>query len=287
MISIIVPIYNVSQYLSQCIDSVLSQTYKNLEIILVNDGSTDDCPKICDEYQKKDSRILVIHKNNGGLSDARNAGMKVANGEWIFFVDSDDWLENDAIMKLYRFAVDNRSDVVQGNMYYAYDDYLLYRQASGKERKRTILNCSDAMRELIINDRVKNFAWGKLYKTDLLKDLYFPVGKYFEDSFWQHLVMDRVERYGFVDEPLYYYRQRNDSISGMPSSRLNDLLEGNRERMRFIQNYYPELFPLMEKQYHVLCEQLNPPQGLRFQFKRLIRRVAGRLKPSLYRRINV
>jgi glycosyltransferase involved in cell wall biosynthesis len=287
MISVIIPIYNVAQYLSQCIDSVLAQTYKDLEIILVDDGSTDDCPGMCDDYQKKDTRIRVIHKQNGGLSDARNAGMRIATGEWTLFVDSDDWLDREAITKLYRFAIDNDCDVVQGNMYYVYDDHLLYRQAKRHEQKKIVLSRYETMRELIINDRVKNFAWGKLYKTNIIKDLAFPVGKYFEDSFWQHLVIDRVERYGIIDEPLCYYRQRGDSISGTPSNRLNDLLEGNRVRMSFIRDKYQELLPLMKKRYDDLYNELNPPNDVGYKCRQLVRRVMGRLRPSLYKRIDV
>lgn len=287
MISVIIPIYNVAQYLSQCVESVLSQLYKELEVILVDDGSTDDCPNLCDDYEEKNPRVRVIHKKNGGLSDARNAGMKVATGDWIYFVDSDDWVAQDAILKLYHFAVDNHCDVVQGGLYYAYQDHLLYRKASKKEQKRTILERNDAMRELIVNDRVKNFAWGKLYKTDLIRDLFFPVGKYFEDSFWQHLAMDRVERYGIVDEPLYFYRQREDSISGTPSNRLNDLLEGNRERMNFIREKYPELLPLMEKRYKALYEQINPSGGSAHHCKLLISRVLNRFCISSYKRIDI
>lgn len=287
MISVVIPVYNVAQYLSQCVESVLSQSCKELEIILVDDGSTDDCPDLCDEYERNDVRVRVIHKKNGGLSDARNAGMKIATGEWIYFVDSDDWVAHDAIEKLYQFAVENHCDMVQGGLYYAYQDHLLYRKAYKKEQEHTILRRHDAMRELIINDRVKNFAWGKLYKADLIKDLFFPVGKYFEDSFWQHLVMDRVERYGIIDEPLYYYRQRKDSISGTPSNRLKDLLEGNRERMNFIREKYPELLPLMEKKYNALCEQTNPPTSSIYQFKHFIKRVFNRLCVSSYKRIDI
>lgn len=159
MVSVVIPIYNVAQYLSQCVDSVLSQSYQDLEIILVDDGSTDECPKICDDYQQKDVRIRVVHKENGGLSDARNAGMKKATGEWTLFVDSDDWIDQEAIAKLYQFAIENRCDIVQGNVYYVYADHLLYRQASRKEQKNNVLSCQEAMRELLINDRVKNFAW--------------------------------------------------------------------------------------------------------------------------------
>lgn len=287
MISVIIPIFNISHYLSQCVDSVLAQSYEDLEIILVDDGSTDDCPRMCDEYKEQDVRVKVIHKENGGLSDARNVGMKIAAGEWIYFVDSDDWVDRNAIQQLYKFAVDNYCDVVQGGVYYAYHDHLLYRKASKKEQKRTVLERKDAMRELIVNDRVKNFAWGKLYKTELIEDLFFPVGKFFEDSFWQHLVMDRVERYGVIDEPLYYYRQREDSISGTPSNRLNDLLEGNKERVNFIREKYPDLLTLMQKKYSELNNQVNPPYSVSYRCKRFFQRVKGRLCPSSYQRINL
>ena len=287
MISVIIPVYNVAQYLSQCVESVLSQSYKELEIILVDDGSTDDCPDLCDEYERKDVRVRVIHKENGGLSDARNVGMKIATGEWIYFVDSDDWVTHDAIEKLHQFAVENHCDMVQGGLYYAYQDHLLYRKANKKEQKQTILGNYDAMRELILNDRVKNFAWGKLYRADLIKDLLFPVGKYFEDSFWQHLVIDRVDSYGIVDEPLYFYRQRQDSISGTSSNRLNDLLEGNRDRMNFISEKYSELFPLMQKQYSELSYQINPPNSVSYRCKKFLQRVKGKLCPSSYERINL
>lgn len=285
MVSVVIPIYNVAQYLSQCVDSVLSQSYQDLEIILVDDGSTDECPKICDDYQQKDARIRVIHKENGGLSDARNAGMKKATGEWTLFVDSDDWIDQEAIAKLYQFAIENRCDIVQGNVYYVYADHLLYRQASRKEQKNNVLSCQEAMRELLINDRVKNFAWGKLYKTDIIKDLDFPVGKYFEDCFWQHLAIDRAQRYGIVDEPLFYYRQRKDSISGIPSNRRNDLLEGNQERLNFIHERYPALYPLMKRRYNEICVILNSPTGLRFRLKRFVQKAVDRFRPNLFKRI--
>ena len=211
MISVILPIYNVEAYLPQSVESVLNQTYKDLQIILVDDGAKDSSGSLCDEYAKKDSRIKVIHKPNGGLSDARNVGTEAATGDWIFYLDSDDWMEPNTLETLLDFAEKNYCDVVQGGLYYAYPDYLLKRE----EKEPTLLNREAAMKELIINDRVKNFAWGKLYKTALVKDLKFPKGKFYEDSYWQHLVMDRVNCYGILDTPLVYYRQRPDSISGI------------------------------------------------------------------------
>lgn len=281
MISIIVPIYNVSQYLPQCMESILAQTWQDMEIILVDDGATDDCPQLCDEYAAQDARIRVIHKSNGGLSDARNAGMREAKGEWIYFIDSDDWMHPEALTQLYDFAIKNQCEVVQGNLYYAYKDHLLYRQPNKKEVHQHVFDREEAMRLLIVNDRVKNFTWGKLYRADILRDLEFPVGKYFEDSFWQHLVMHRVKRYGIIDEPLYFYRQREDSISGTTSSRLKDLLEGYHVRLAFIQEHYPQYAPLMQKMCQKIHDQVHPKTGILIKFKGLIERIKGRLIPDV------
>lgn len=257
MVSVIVPVYNVASYLPQCLDSLLSQTYTDLEFIIVNDGSTDDSPNICDDYATRDERVKVTHKTNSGLSDARNVGIKQAIGEWIYFADSDDWLDKDAIRKLYEFATVNGCDIVQGNMYYVYTDYLLYRKTRYIERKKNILTRRDAMRELVINDRIKNFAWGKLYKTKIISDLLFPKGRLFEDVFWQHLVMERIERYGIINEPLYYYRQRMDGISGNQSVNRSDLLDGYRLRYHFIQEKYPDLEYLMKSKYDELYHEIH------------------------------
>jgi len=283
MISIVIPIFNVAAYLPQCMKSVLSQSVEGqeLEIILVDDGSTDECPVLCDEYVQQDTRVRVIHKKNGGLSDARNAGMRVAQGEWIFFLDSDDWLAPDAIKKLYTFAIENSCDVVQGNQYYAYHDHLLYRSATKMECKTHILDNNSAMRELIINDRVKNFAWGKLYKTGLIKNLDFPVGRYFEDSYWQHLVFAGVGRYGIIDEPIVYYRQREDSISGKPSVHFDDLIEGYRLRLDFVKENYPQYVSQMKKTYQKVYEQRYPKTGVTNAVTMLINRVKAKLFPAV------
>lgn len=250
MISIIVPIYNVLAFLRKSLDSVIAQKYKVWECILVDDGSTDGCAVVCDEYAAKDTRFRVIHKQNGGLSDARNAGMRVAKGEWIYFIDSDDWMHPDALQQLHDFAIKYQCEVVQGNLYYAYKDHLLYRQPNKKELRQHVFDREEAMRLLIVNDRVKNFAWGKLYRADILQELEFPVGKYFEDSFWQHLVMHRVKHYGIIDEPLYYYRQRESGISGEFSVRNLDLLKGYEERVKFIHEHYPQYDDLMLSTYY-------------------------------------
>lgn len=285
MISVVVPIYNVQPYLAQCVESIRSQTFCDLEIILVNDGSPDECPKLCDEYAAKDERVKVIHKANGGLSDARNVGVKAAVGEWIYFADSDDWLNSDAVRRLYEFAVAHDCDVVQGGLYYVYPDYLLCRNVRRKERTRSVLGRHEAMRELIINDRVKNFAWGKLYKAELIKDLDFPKGKFFEDCFWQHRVVDRVRRYGIIDSPLYFYRQRDDSISGsMSNNNRIDLLDGYRERYDFIQQKYPDLQSIMKQKYDALCLEFQGADA-GFSFGRLWKKVKCLVSGGGYRKL--
>lgn len=284
MISVVVPVYNVATYLAQSLESILAQTFTDLEILVVDDGSTDGSAQLCDEYAAKDLRVKVIHKANGGLSDARNVGMSQAKGDWLFFADSDDWLAPEALARLHAFAVANDCDAVQGGIYYAYADHLLCRKASRRERAWRVLGREEAMRALIRNDRVKNFAWGKLYKTELVRELDFPVGRYFEDCFWQHRVLDRVARYGILDEPLYYYRQRPESISGC-GRHLRDLEEGYRCRLAFVERNYPQLQPLMQAQLNRLLDQQKTRHPLEKWCRRLIAAVGYWLLPKKYVKI--
>ncbi|AND41926.1 glycosyltransferase involved in cell wall biosynthesis [Cytobacillus firmus] len=241
-VSVVVPVYKVEKYLNRCVNSILNQTYTNLEIILVNDGSPDYCGEMIDSYAAKDSRIITVHKENGGLSDARNAGMEHVTGNYTMFVDSDDWLEVAMIEKLMNAITKYQADVVQSAFYYAYEEYLLYdnRYYSIKDSP-VILNNKSLMFELVKNEKVKNFAWGKLYKTELIKDLPFKKGVLFEDVFWAHIVMQRVNTYVILHQPLYYYLQRKDSIVAMYTSRNLDILRGLKVRHKFIEQYYPEL----------------------------------------------
>lgn len=253
ILSIIIPIYNVAEYLTQCLDSAYSQVRDNYEVILVDDGSTDNSGDICDEYKLKYPQTIVVHKENGGLSDARNAGIKVATGEYIYFIDSDDWLAPNAISTLLDYAIENKCEVIQGGLYYAYNDYLLY---DNSQKTPFILNRNQAMKELIKNDYIKNFAWGKIYKTEIVKKYLFIKGVYFEDSYWQHHIIHEVNNYGVIPTPLYYYRQRESSISGVFSAKSLDLLNGYERRLYFIKDLYPKLMPLMTSQYWNLLSQM-------------------------------
>lgn len=247
-ISIIVPVYKVEKYINRCLDSILNQSYKNLEIILVDDGSPDRCGEICKEYAKKDSRIRVIHKENGGLSDARNFGMKYITGEYTLFLDSDDYIEKNCIETLLKVAQENKSDIVQSGFYYDYDTYLLYDDRYYTEDSPIVnLDNNSLMRELVINERVKNFVWGKLYKSELIRDKYFKKGVLFEDVFWAHNIMKDVKKYTIIHKLLWYYTQREDSIVGKYSSKNLDILKGLKERKEFLKINYPNLLREINK----------------------------------------
>ena len=273
-VSIIIPIYNVEKYLKQCLDSLYPQTTPSMEVILVNDGSTDKSLEICKEYKEKYPSTIIINKENGGLSDARNAGTAIATGKYIYYLDSDDWLTPDALKQLYNFAEEHQCEVVQGNFFYAYIDHLLLDNRYIKEEQSAfILSRKEAMKELIKNEYIKNFAWGKLYLASIAKKYPFKKGAYFEDAFWQHHIINEVNRYGVLPTPLYYYRQRENSISGNFSIRNLDLLKGYEERMKFIQENYPNLTDVMTKFfwqiaysfYHISQNNSNESVILEFQ----------------------
>jgi glycosyltransferase involved in cell wall biosynthesis len=241
-VSIVVPIYKVEKYIHRCIDSIVNQTYSNLEIILVDDGSPDSCGEIADQYQKTDPRIRVVHKQNGGLSDARNHGMNLVTGDFIMFVDSDDWLAEEMIAMMIKNSLAYQADVVQSAFYYAYDDKLLVDHRHHQENDPpVILNNKMLMYELIKNEKVKNFAWGKLFRTALIKDTLFEKGVLFEDVFWAHQIMCQVETFLILHEPYYYYYQRDDSIVATYTPRNLDMIKGLKERHCFIEAFYSEL----------------------------------------------
>jgi glycosyltransferase involved in cell wall biosynthesis len=241
-VSIVVPIYKVEKYLRRCLDSILSQTYFNIELILVDDGSPDNCGRIADEYAIKDRRIKVFHKQNGGLSDARNHGMGYVTGEFTVFVDSDDWLSPKMIEEMVNKSFIYDADIVQAAFYYTYDDCLLLENRyNSKDDPPVVLDNRSLMSELVKNNRVKNFAWGKLYRTAIIRDIPFEKGVLFEDVFWAYKVMHRVKTYLILNQPMCYYYQRSDSIVATYTSRNLDILKGLKARHLFIEEYYQDL----------------------------------------------
>lgn len=252
-VSVVVPIYKVEKYIHRCLDSIIAQTYTNLEIILVDDGSPDSCGAIADQYQARDDRVKAFHKENAGLSDARNYGMERVTGEYTMFVDSDDWLEFQAVEKMLRQILTFKADVVQSAFYYAHEEHLLFdHRYYYKNGDLIILDNENLMRELVRNESVKNFAWGKLYKTELIRDLPFKKGVLFEDVFWAHQVMHRVNTFLLLHDPLYNYYQREDSIVANYSVKNLDILNGLKERHNFIEREYHHL---IQESYQNLLKQ--------------------------------
>ncbi len=238
-VSIIVPVYNILSFLDKCLESVCKQTYKQLEIILVDDGSTDSSGKQCDKWKDIDHRIKVYHKKNGGLSDARNYGLSKATGSYIIYLDGDDWIATNTVEKLVHIAQEYHADFIQSSYYYAYENYLLVYDEPDNIIE---YNKENALKELISNGRIKNFAWGSLIKRELALQVPFIKGKYFEDSFWKYQIMELSNKFVYIATPLFYYRQRSESISGNFTLRNIDLLIGTEERLQFIQKNYPKLF---------------------------------------------
>lgn len=252
LISVIVPVYKVEPYLDKCISSIVKQTYKSLEIILVDDGSPDNCPAMCDAWAEKDRRIRVIHKTNGGLSDARNAGMAVATGELMTFVDSDDWIAPDMYEHLYQRLTEDASDIATCGVQMVWEDetpsHMLTREGN------CILNQEEAMRVIIEESWLKQPVWYKIYKTALVRDILFPVGKYHEDVFWSYQAVGRAKKVSISDRIGYYYLQRGGSImdEGYSLKRL-DAVEAKVQRCAYIQERFPALSPLATKNLWFTC----------------------------------
>lgn len=239
-VSLIIPIYNVEDYLLKCLESVRNQRYPFFKAILVNDGATDSSAAIADKFIEDDDRFKLIHQENKGLSGARNTGLREAKGDYVFYLDSDDILEDTALELLVNAAVKYQADVVQGNFYYDYPEYLLLNQQQQKEIE--VYNKKEAMSALLEHKTVLNFAWGKLIKTDLAKKHEFPEGKFYEDTFWKYKVIHDVEKYVALKQPVLYYLQRGSAISGAFSMRNLDQLEGEIQRLEFVKKNYPKEF---------------------------------------------
>ena len=231
-VSIIVPVYQVENYIRQCIDSILVQTFTDFELILVDDGSKDRSGKICDEYAVLDQRVKVIHKENGGLSDARNCGMDQAVGNYFMFVDSDDYIAPTMLEYLYKALMNKEADIAVCNFLHFFEE----------DRKRDF--STNIQSEVLSgaeifysrkNERVYGIwtvAWNKLYKRETLGNVRFRFGKYHEDEFWANDIYQMDIKVVTIPECLYYYRQRDNSIMGRKNIKRDfDILEALQERI--------------------------------------------------------
>ncbi|CAB1273969.1 glycosyltransferase [Veillonella parvula] len=230
LISVIVPVYNVESYVAECIESIQNQTYMNLEIILVNDGSTDASGDICDKYAAYDERIQVIHKENAGVSAARNTGIEAANGDYIGFVDSDDYIAPTMYEDMLKLMAEHDLDIIECTAFRNNGD-------------TNIEGCNDGSLEIFNRDEALKMAmydcfvavWSQLYKRRVISDVRFPVGRKFEDSAVSYLFIANTKRVGHINRCLYYYRLNPNSTTQTsfdPKSRW-DFVLGYEERLQY------------------------------------------------------
>ena len=252
LISIIVPVYKVEKYLDKCIESIVNQTYKNLEIILVDDGSPDTCPQMCDDWSKKDDRIKVIHKENGGLSDARNAGLKVAMGKYIGFVDSDDCIDKDMYQNLLKAIIEDDSDIAACDVEMLFDDNR--KNVIMTPNIRLVLNKNEAEESIITETMLKHPVWYKLYKRSVINNIVFEVGKLHEDVFWSYQVIGNANKVSIIDYIGYFYYQRSDSIMGENYSlKRLDAVEAKVQRQEYLLSQFPQLVDVACKDLWNTC----------------------------------
>jgi glycosyltransferase involved in cell wall biosynthesis len=245
LVSVIVPVYKVENFLAQCVDSILGQTYHNLEIFLVDDGSPDKCPIICDQYAVRDSRVQVIHQTNRGLSAARNVGIYQARGEFILCVDSDDWIESELVEKTVALAMQSKSDVVvfryqnvseDGTRFSTPRDSLNFPLEDSIDSKTALSN--------IFRMKLPNYAWSYLSRRTLFTDrqIYFPEGRQMEDIATTYRIWGSATRIALLHEDLYNYRIRQGSIIGSKNlSYISDCVLSLCEMELYVENEFPDL----------------------------------------------
>jgi glycosyltransferase involved in cell wall biosynthesis len=241
-ISVVIPVYNVEKYIKECLDSVINQTYKNLQIILVDDGSTDNSGEICDEYASKDNRITVIHQENQGAGAAKNSGIELATGEYLSLIDSDDYIELNYYETLLSVMKNYNADVVQCLFYNVFVNKSHKRNYNFPSPKNRKLRTKQFLFEMLYDWKYAVF-WNKLFKTELLKNNRFPFGRKIDDEFFTYKLICNAKSIVNINDSLYNYRMRNSSVMNEESkSRLiRDRIDCFEERHNYVSNLFPKL----------------------------------------------
>ncbi len=289
LVSIVIPVYNVEAFLPQCIDSVLAQTHKNIEIILVDDGSPDGCGGICDDYAARFENIRVVHKENGGLSSARNAGIAIATGTYIGFVDSDDFISESMFRSLLEAAVTHNAQIVSCGRYLTDETGNIIGQAYTRPAPAHYAT-EDAMKEILTSGQLDVAVWDKLFLTELFQGISFPVGQINEDAAIIFQLLEKADQIVHIGTPMYHYRCRSGSItkSGYKPNKLQ-ALEHAQQIQSFLAQEHPGLMPFC-KQYiaYTCCHQLSlllkdrkATQAYRTHYKQYIRQLDRTILPLI------
>lgn len=285
VISIIVPIYNTEKYLNECVDSIINQTYKNIEIILVNDGSTDNCLKICDEYAQKDKRVKVIHKENGGLSSARNSGLDILTGKYVCFIDSDDYVATTFVYDMFNLITKYNADIVQCK--YTNQSFVKLNNEEILDSEQAILclNNIDTHRTFVI-------ACNKMYDVKLFDNVRFPIGKISEDAYTTYILFDKLEKMVVSESALYYYRTTPNSITNRKfSTKRYDAILAYEKEIEYFKNINKNLqyesalslYQHMLKKYYILTYKFienNKLKNLNFLKNKLKKNLPNFIKYS-------
>lgn len=283
LISIIVPVYNVEQYLIKCVDSIINQTYTNIEIILVDDGSTDSSGFLCDSLSKKDPRILVYHKENGGLSSARNFGIEKVRGAYLGFIDSDDYIDPDMYETLYNLIKKDNSDV---SMCGLYNIYANRRDEQVNEVKTYLLNPEEAIKMVLDSKITSVTAVNKLYKKQIFNDLRYDFGKTSEDAFIIVRLLDKCKLISVTNERKYYYYHRYNSITKKPFSEKSlDVIDAYRLNYTIVRDKYPKIIDSAKRRvvwsyfyvFDLLCVSKD-----REKYDKLAKKLISKLKNNSY-----
>lgn len=282
-ISVIIPVYNTELYLKDCIDSVLIQTFSNFEIILVDDGSTDCSPFICDEYAKKDSRIRVIHKKNEGQGVARNCALEIAKGNYIFFLDSDDWLIPSALVNVFTLAKKYDVDIICFDTFYTSERLLL--NSKQDEEKIELIDKKELIRQYLMSN-ISSTPWSKFYKRKLWEKIKFPNIKLHEDAYVLHLIFDQCENALITNQKLYVQYIRSGSSCTNFFQKQNFLcIECGERYVKFCEEKYPDLVnyalcQLIERQIYTLKKMLNDKRKPLFdkEYSMIIAQIKSEIK---------
>lgn len=282
-VSVIVTVYNVEGYLERCLKSLSRQTLEDIEILLVDDGSTDASGRICDTYAAAHPNARVIHKENGGVSSARNAGLDAATGEFIGFVDSDDFVEPECFARAYGAASRTGADIVCFGFASVWGDEAVMKIAGGEE---ALFDGNDKAFSALFDKRFKYFCWDKIYRRALYDGLRYPQGRIYEDAYLLPMVVSRAQRLLLLPDVLYYYRMRPMSITHMRDGRLNQWLEATAPLVELAKEKYPQYLNMAWGRYNIIqlrsldaifeCDRFRKHPCWKFQY-RLLRKRLGSL----------